>query len=86
RPKLLILDEVTSALDPATERDICDRIARLAPDFTVVAITHRAAWTSIATRLYKVAAGRASLAPAGRRADQDTAPEHAAMEELGQEP
>jgi ATP-binding cassette subfamily C protein len=86
RPKLLILDEVTSALDPATERDICDRIARLAPDFTVVAITHRPAWTSIATRLYKVAAGRASLVPDGRRADQAQPPEPVAMEDLGQEP
>jgi ATP-binding cassette subfamily C protein len=86
RPKLLILDEVTSALDPATERDICERIARLAPEFTVVAITHRPAWTSIATRLYKVAAGRASLVPDERRADPAQRPKPVAMEELSHEP
>jgi ATP-binding cassette, subfamily C, bacterial len=58
RPKLLIFDEVTSALDPATERDICRRVNALAGEFTVVAITHRSAWSAIATRLYNVADGR----------------------------
>ncbi|HKG75561.1 MAG TPA: ATP-binding cassette domain-containing protein, partial [Aestuariivirgaceae bacterium] len=58
RPKLLILDEVTSALDPETERDICDRINALAGEFTVVAITHRPAWSRIASNLYKVAGGK----------------------------
>jgi ATP-binding cassette subfamily C protein len=57
RPRLLILDEVTSALDPATERDICKRISSLREDFTIVAITHRPRWISIATRLYNVAEG-----------------------------
>lgn len=58
RPKLLIFDEVTSALDPATERDICERVSLLAEDFTVVAITHRPAWSAIATKLYNVAQGK----------------------------
>ena len=58
RPKLLILDEVTSALDPDTERDICDRIKALAGEYTVIAITHRPAWSRIASRLYKVAGGK----------------------------
>jgi ATP-binding cassette, subfamily C, bacterial len=58
RPSLLIFDEVTSALDPATERDICRRISELAGEFTVVAITHRSAWSSIATRLYNVVDGK----------------------------
>lgn len=57
-PKLLIFDEVTSALDPATERDICRRISALAGDFTVIAITHRQAWSEIATKLYDVADGK----------------------------
>jgi ATP-binding cassette, subfamily C, bacterial len=57
-PKLLILDEVTSALDPDTEDQICREVAGLRGDFTIVAITHRPAWTAIADRLYKVEAGR----------------------------
>jgi ATP-binding cassette, subfamily C, bacterial len=58
QPKLLILDEVTSALDPETEDQICREVAALRGDFTIVAITHRPAWTAIADRLYKVEAGR----------------------------
>jgi ATP-binding cassette, subfamily C, bacterial len=57
-PKLLILDEVTSALDPETEKQICREVAGLRGDFTIVAITHRPAWTAIADRLYKVEGGR----------------------------
>jgi ATP-binding cassette subfamily C protein len=58
QPKLLILDEVTSALDPGTEDQICREVAALRGDFTIVAITHRPAWTAIADRLYKVEGGR----------------------------
>lgn len=61
RPKLLLLDEVTSALDPATELDICANIAALRGKLTIVAVTHRTAWTSIAGRIYRVEDG--SVAP-----------------------
>lgn len=54
KPELLILDEVTSALDPAAEAEICRRIAKLAGSVTVLAITHRTAWTDIADRVYNV--------------------------------
>lgn len=57
KPKLLILDEVTSALDPETEAAICQNIAALRGKYTTVAITHRHAWTEIATHLYKVDKG-----------------------------
>jgi ABC-type multidrug transport system fused ATPase/permease subunit len=40
-PAVLFLDEASSALDEATERDIMDHIRLLARDVTVVAITHR---------------------------------------------
>ena len=60
KPKLLILDEVTSALDPETELAICDNIASLAGRYTIVAITHRPAWTKIAAHIYKVEDGRVS--------------------------
>jgi ATP-binding cassette subfamily C protein len=57
RPKLLILDEVTSALDPETEKAICEKIVGLHGRYTIVAITHRPIWTEIATHLYKVERG-----------------------------
>lgn len=56
-PQLLILDEVTSALDPVTEQEIVNNIASLRGLYTIVAITHRPAWTDIADRLYDVTSG-----------------------------
>ncbi len=59
KPKLLILDEVTSALDPTTENDICRNISRLAGDMTILAITHSEAWSESADRIYRL--GRLKL-------------------------
>ncbi len=53
-PKLLILDEVTSALDPETEQAIVESITALKGQYTIIAITHRSAWTLAADRLYLV--------------------------------
>jgi ATP-binding cassette, subfamily C, bacterial len=60
-PKLLILDEVTSALDPETEDAIVSNIAELRGRYTIVAITHRPAWIRIADRLYTLKDGVAKL-------------------------
>ncbi|MEK0082361.1 ABC transporter ATP-binding protein [Benzoatithermus flavus] len=57
RPKLLILDEVTSALDPESERAICRNIAALRARTTVLAVTHRPAFLEIATRIYHLENG-----------------------------
>jgi ATP-binding cassette subfamily C protein len=58
RPRLLILDEVTSALDPVTEIELCRRIRALAgDDMTILAITHRPALLDIADRVIKVEDG-----------------------------
>ena len=67
KPKLLILDEVTSALDPETEEQICREVAALGGDYTVVAITHRPAWTAIADRLYRLDEGQVFPAEAEQR-------------------
>jgi ATP-binding cassette subfamily C protein len=67
KPTLLILDEVTSALDPDTEAEICQNIAGLRGRYTTVAITHRPAWTEIATHLYKVEKGHVSKVTTGSR-------------------
>ena len=66
KPQVLILDEVTSALDPATEAEIVENIAGLRGAFTIIAITHRPAWTKIADRLYKVSRGTVALQPTSR--------------------
>ena len=58
RPDILILDEVTSALDPATEAEIVSNIRNLSHEFTIIVITHRDAWVGVADRLYEVQAGR----------------------------
>ncbi len=57
-PKLLILDEVTSELDPETEQEICDNVRSLTSaaggDLTVLAITHRPAWRDAADKVYHI--------------------------------
>lgn len=60
-PRLLILDEVTSALDPAAERDICANIAALSDRFAILAITHGEAWAEIAHRVYRLEGGTVVL-------------------------
>jgi ATP-binding cassette subfamily C protein len=58
KPKLLLLDEVSSALDDVTEAEICENIKQLSGRFTIIAITHKPAWTRIAMRLYRVQDGQ----------------------------
>lgn len=62
KPRLLILDEVTSALDPESERAICRNIQDLRSRTTVLAITHRPAFLEIATRVYQLGEGGVRLA------------------------
>jgi ATP-binding cassette, subfamily C, bacterial len=57
-PEILILDEVTSALDPESEAEIIRNIAGLRAQYTIIAITHRPAWKDIADRLYLVNGGQ----------------------------
>jgi ATP-binding cassette subfamily C protein len=57
KPAILILDEVTSALDPRTEAEILDNIAELGKRYAIVSITHRPTWTGIADNLYQVSRG-----------------------------
>lgn len=56
-PKILLLDEVTSALDPETEMAICSNIKDLRGMLTILAVTHRPAWTSIADSILRVENG-----------------------------
>lgn len=60
-PEVLVLDEVTSALDPQSEAAIVENIAALNGRYTIIAITHRPAWTEIADKLYQVSPGCVTL-------------------------
>lgn len=59
KPQLLLLDEVTSALDEKTEAEIVQNIRALSGQLTILAITHRKAWVGIAARIYRIAHGKA---------------------------
>lgn len=61
RPRLLVLDEVTSALDPTTEQQICANIRTLTEETAVLAITHRPAFLEWADMVYRVQDGGAVL-------------------------
>ncbi len=65
KPRLLILDEVTSALDPKSEQEICRNIMDLSGGITVLAITHREAWTEAADHLYRLDQHGLSRLPGG---------------------
>jgi len=63
KPKLLILDEVTSGLDPVTESDLCRSLTTISKDITIVAISHRPAFLEIADRIYRIQNGRVEAVP-----------------------
>lgn len=57
KPQLLLLDEATTALDPATERAICDTLVGLRGAMTVVAIAHHGRLVELADHAFRVVAG-----------------------------
>lgn len=57
-PKILILDEATSSLDPETEIKIQEALARLIKGRTTIAIAHRLATLKNADRLVVIEQGR----------------------------
>jgi ATP-binding cassette subfamily C protein len=54
RPKLLILDEPASALDPDSEAAICETLAQLRGGITILAISHQPALMKVVDRAYQV--------------------------------
>ncbi len=63
RPRLLILDEVTSALDPQTERELWQRIAGLTDRMTILAIGHRPVFLEVADQILHLDRGRLRQIP-----------------------
>ncbi|CAH1213341.1 Vitamin B12 import ATP-binding protein BtuD [Paenibacillus allorhizoplanae] len=58
KPNILLLDEVTSALDPATEADINQLVDRLRSEKTIVSVTHRLSSVKNADCIYVFHDGR----------------------------
>lgn len=59
RPKLLILDEATTGLDPESEAAICDTSQQLRGKLTILAVSHQPALVKIADKAYRVYEGNA---------------------------
>ena len=69
RPKLLILDEVTSSLDPQTEAAICQTLQGLRGQLTILAISHQPAVVDAADRIYRIQSGEVILVRDSRDLD-----------------
>jgi len=65
RPRLLILDEATSALDRESEEAVCQTMASLKGQLTILAISHNRAMAQVADRVYSMTGGRAKRLDAG---------------------
>lgn len=61
QPKLLILDEITSALDRDSEAAICQTLQQLRGRLTLLAISHQPALVEAAERVYRIHNGTAVL-------------------------
>ena len=57
QPTLLVLDEVTTALDPATEAAICATLRDLPGRPTILSISHQPAMTRVADLVYRLEGG-----------------------------
>jgi ATP-binding cassette subfamily C protein len=61
RPRLLILDEATTALDPQSEAAICETLQQLRGRQTILAISHQPALLEAADRAYRMQDGHVLL-------------------------
>jgi ATP-binding cassette subfamily C protein len=61
RPRLLIMDEATTALDPQSEAAICETLRKLRGKQTILAISHQPAMLEAADRAYRLKDGHALL-------------------------
>lgn len=62
RPRLLVLDEATNALDPEGEADLLAALDALRPELTIVMIAHRPAAFARCTAVWRIEDGRTAPA------------------------
>ncbi|MBN2059276.1 MAG: ABC transporter ATP-binding protein [Deltaproteobacteria bacterium] len=58
KPKLLILDEVTTALDPETEAGICSNLVQMRGEMAILAISHQPTMVASADLVYHLDNGQ----------------------------
>lgn len=71
KPRLLILDEATSNLDPEAQAAVIETVCHLKGKLTILAVAHQDRLIQVADRIYRLAEGRmvaVSAAVAGRAA------------------
>jgi ATP-binding cassette subfamily C protein len=61
KPRVLILDEATNALDAETEAAICRTLETLRGELTIIAISHQSPLVNVADRVYRIGDGKATL-------------------------
>jgi ATP-binding cassette subfamily C protein len=61
KPRLLLLDEATTALDPKTEAAICETLRKLRGELTILAVSHQPAILNVADWAYRLENGKAVL-------------------------
>lgn len=71
KPKLLILDEATTALDPKNEAAICATLRNLRGEITILAISHQPAVLEVADQAYRLEDGAAVLMGICSKTEQD---------------
>lgn len=57
-PAILVMDEATSSLDPATERDVMRAVMTLHGEKTIVLVAHRLTTVEYCDRLYRLERGK----------------------------
>jgi ATP-binding cassette subfamily C protein len=62
KPRLLVLDEATSAIDVAGERAVLERLKAMQPRPTIVLIAHRRESLALCDRVLRFENGRCSAA------------------------
>lgn len=62
KPDILLLDEITAALDKDTERDVCATLRALAGKMTIIAISHQPEMMRVADRTIRLDRGELSYA------------------------
>lgn len=72
RPRLILLDEATNAIDVASERAILERLAALPERPTLIVIAHREESLALCERVVEIRGGRIAVNPGERDGRAET--------------